>query len=59
MDRHYAACVKSAEKLKTESGKEKRYLRNFQDLLPYFVGLSEETFDYINHKWKEKVPSEK
>lgn len=59
VDRHYAACVKSAEKLKTESGKEKRYLRNFQDLLPYFVGLSEETFDYINHKWKEKVPSEK
>ena len=58
-DRHYAACVKSAEKLKTERGKEKRYLRNYQDLLPYFVGLSEETFDYINHKWKEKVPSEK
>lgn len=59
VDRHYVACVESAEKLKTERGKEKRYLRNYQDLVPYFVGLSEETRDYINHKWKDRVSSEK
>lgn len=58
VDRHYEACMESTEKLKTERGKQKRYYRNYQELVPYFAELSERNIDYVNRKWEEKVSQE-
>lgn len=57
-DRYYSSCVDSAEKLKTDRGKKKRYLRNYQDLTPYFQTISKSSIEYFNTQWSEKVPDE-
>lgn len=56
VDRHYIACVESAEKLKTENGKTKRYVRNFQEYWPFFSDLNPSVIQYIHDKWSQKIP---
>lgn len=57
-DRYYSSCVDSAEKLKTDRGKKNRYLRNYQELIPYFQEISKSSIEYFNTQWSEKVPQE-
>lgn len=58
VDRHYTSCVDSAEKLKTERGRQNRYIRNYKELSIYFPELSESAVGYINQLWAENVPFE-
>lgn len=58
VDRHYSSCVDSAEKLKTERGKQNRYIRNYHELSEYFSELPESAIGYINQAWAESVPFE-